>query len=58
MLRAGEETAVLSIDGDGPGLLEILPRVLEGELEVTDVSIQRPNLQSVFIALTGRELRD
>ena len=58
LLRAGEETAVLSIDGDGPGLLEILPRVLEGELEVTDVSIQRPNLQSVFIALTGRELRD
>ena len=58
ILRVGEGTAVLAIESDGPGLLDILPRVLEEELGVEDVSIQRPNLQSVFIALTGRELRD
>jgi ABC-2 type transport system ATP-binding protein len=58
VLRSDDESAVLSIDADGPGLLEILPRVLGGDLGVEDVSIQRPNLQSVFITLTGRELRD
>jgi ABC-2 type transport system ATP-binding protein len=58
ILRVGEGTAVLAIESDGPGLLDVLPRVLEEELGVEDVSIQRPNLQSVFIALTGRELRD
>jgi ABC-2 type transport system ATP-binding protein len=58
ILRVGEGTAVLAIETDGPGLLDVLPRVLDSELGVEDVSIQRPNLQSVFITLTGRELRD
>ncbi len=42
----------------GPGLLAVLPKILEADLEVDDVSIQQPNLQSVFISLTGKELRD
>ena len=58
VLRIDSGSAVLSIEADGPGLLQVLPHVLEEDLEVEDVSIQRPNLQSVFIALTGRELRD
>jgi len=58
ILRIDESSAVLSIDANGPGLLEVLPHVLGKELGVEDVSIQRPNLQSVFIAHTGRELRD
>jgi len=58
VLRMDSGSAVLSIERDGPGLLHVLPRVLEGDFDVEDVSIQRPNLQSVFIALTGRELRD
>ncbi len=58
VLRIDSDSAVLSIEADGPGLLQVLPRVLEEDLDVEDVSIQRPNLQSVFIALTGRELRD
>jgi ABC-2 type transport system ATP-binding protein len=58
ILGLGEGSAVLAIESDGPGLLDILPRVLDADLGVEDVSIQRPNLQSVFIALTGRELRD
>jgi len=36
----------------------VLPAVLSSGLPLDDVSIQRPNLQSVFISLTGRELRD
>ncbi len=58
ILGLGEGSAVLAIESDGPGLLDILPRVLDADLGIEDVSIQRPNLQSVFIALTGRELRD
>ncbi len=50
--------AVLSVSADGPGLTGVLPRLLDSELAVDDVSIQKPSLQSVFIRLTGRELRD
>jgi ABC-2 type transport system ATP-binding protein len=50
--------AVLSVAADGPGLTAILPRLLGSELGIDDVSIQQPSLQSVFIRLTGRELRD
>ena len=30
----------------------------QGGLELTDVSLRKPNLESVFLHLTGRELRD
>jgi ABC-2 type transport system ATP-binding protein len=58
VLKADSDVAVLSVDADGPGLLAILPRILEADFGVEDVSIQQPNLQSVFISLTGKELRD
>ena len=58
ILQASDGMAVVSVSADGPGLLGILPEVLAGGLDLDDVSIQQPNLQSVFISLTGRELRD
>jgi ABC-2 type transport system ATP-binding protein len=58
VLQAGDGTAMLSVAAGGPGLLAVLPAVLASGLALDDVSIQRPNLQSVFISLTGRELRD
>jgi ABC-2 type transport system ATP-binding protein len=58
VLKADDRVAVLSIEAEGPGLLAVLPSLLAGDLEVEDVSIQRPNLQNVFISLTGKELRD
>jgi ABC-2 type transport system ATP-binding protein len=58
VLRLDDRAAVLAIEADGPGLLEVLPKVLDPAVGVDDVSIQQPNLQNVFIALTGRELRD
>jgi ABC-2 type transport system ATP-binding protein len=58
VLKADEKLAVLSVDAEGPGLLEVLPSILGADLGVEDVSIQQPNLQSVFISLTGKELRD
>ena len=50
--------AVLSVAAGGPGLTAVLPRLLATDLGVDYVSIQQPSLQSVFIRLTGRELRD
>ncbi len=58
VLKADGQLAVLSIDAEGPGLLEVLPKILAADLGVEDVSIQQPNLQNVFISLTGKELRD
>jgi ABC-2 type transport system ATP-binding protein len=58
VLKVDDDVAVLSVDADGPGLLAILPKILEADFGVEDVSIQQPNLQSVFISLTGKELRD
>jgi ABC-2 type transport system ATP-binding protein len=58
VLQAGDGKAMLSVAAGGPGLLAVLPAVLASGLALDDVSIQRPNLQSVFISLTGRELRD
>ena len=58
VLQAAEGTAVLSVSSEGPGLLGVLAEVLASGLDLDDVSIQQPNLQSVFIRLTGRELRD
>lgn len=52
------DRVVLSILADGPGLTAVLPNLLADDLGVDDVSIQQPNLQSVFIRLTGRDLRD
>ncbi len=58
LIRVEAGAVLAGIDASGPGLLEILPQVLESGLSIDDVSIQKPNLQSVFISLTGRELRD
>ena len=58
VLQAGDGSAMLSVAAGGPGLLAVLPAVLASGLALDDVSIKRPDLQSVFISLTGRELRD
>lgn len=58
LIRVEAGTVLAGIDAKGPGLLEILPKVLGSGLSIDDLSIQKPNLQSVFISLTGRELRD
>ena len=42
----------------GTQRMAVLPEVLASGLPLEDVSIQQPSLQSVFISLTGRELRD
>ena len=58
VLSVEDSSAVLAVEPEGPGVAAILPRLLDEALGIEDLSIQRPSLQSVFIRLTGRELRD
>jgi len=49
---------VLSVSGSGKAAVEALTSVLASGLDLDGVSIQPPSLNSVFLDLTGRELRD
>ena len=49
---------VLSVDGSGRAAVELLAGVLSSRMQVEGVSIQPPSLNSLFLDLTGRELRD
>ena len=49
---------VLTVDGSGRGAVDILGRVLAEGLPIEGISIQPPSLNTLFLNLTGRELRD
>jgi ABC-2 type transport system ATP-binding protein len=55
-LEAGH--AVLDAGGAQGEVVARLARLRAGGLPVDDITIQAPSLQSVFLKLTGRELRD
>jgi ABC-2 type transport system ATP-binding protein len=58
VLNAADQTATLSLDQQGMMLASLLQTLNEANIEITDVSMTKPNLESVFLKLTGRELRD
>jgi ABC-2 type transport system ATP-binding protein len=49
---------VLTVEGSGRGSVELLGRVLADDLPIDGISIQPPSLNTLFLNLTGRELRD
>jgi ABC-2 type transport system ATP-binding protein len=49
---------VLSVEGSGRGAVDLLGRVLAEGLAIDGISIQPPSLNTLFLNLTGRELRD
>ena len=49
---------ILAAPGGGRGAVTVLGQVLNGDLGVDAVSIQPPSLNSLFLKLTGRELRE
>jgi len=49
---------VLTVDGSGRGAVDLLGRVLAEGLPIDGISIQPPSLNTLFLNLTGRELRD
>lgn len=58
VIAVEDRMGVLSVAGEKRAATETLASLLHADLAVSEVSIQEPSLQSVFIKLTGRELRD
>jgi ABC-2 type transport system ATP-binding protein len=53
-----DNSAMLSVMGEHQAASGVLSTVLRAGCEVSDITMQEPSLQSLFIKLTGRELRD
>ncbi len=51
-------TVFLYIGTDGPALPEIITRADHNGFDVTDAGVKETTLETVFITLTGRELRE
>jgi ABC-2 type transport system ATP-binding protein len=49
---------VLAVDSSGRAAVDLLAGILSSGMAVEGVSIQPPSLSSLFLDLTGRELRD
>ena len=58
ILNAAEHTATMSLSHGGMNIAALLQKFSKAGIEVTDISMQKPSLESVFLKLTGRELRD
>ncbi|MCP4257813.1 MAG: ABC transporter ATP-binding protein [Planctomycetes bacterium] len=58
ILNAAEHTATMSLSHGGLNIATLLQKFSEAGIEITDISMQKPSLESVFLKLTGRELRD
>jgi ABC-2 type transport system ATP-binding protein len=57
-LLSVEQGRVTLTAGESCSAVEILSSILEGPLPVDGVTIEPPSLQTLFLELTGRELRD
>jgi ABC-2 type transport system ATP-binding protein len=55
--RVTDATVELTIE-QAAEIARLLEDARQAGLELVDVSLRKPNLESVFLHLTGRELRD
>lgn len=53
-----ENQATFALKQDGFGIAQVIQRLSEKKIEISDISIKKPSLENVFLKLTGRELRD
>ncbi|MCP4455202.1 MAG: ABC transporter ATP-binding protein, partial [Planctomycetes bacterium] len=58
VLNIADKTATLSLNQQEKMLTSLLQTLNEANIEITDIAMQKPNLECVFLKLTGRELRD
>ena len=58
LLSAEAGRAVISTGGSGEGAVKLLSRLFGADLPMDGISIRPPSLNSLFLNLTGRELRD
>lgn len=58
VLTATDQLATLHLLGEHFGLASLVERLGKDGIDIADLSVQQPTLESVFLKLTGRELRD
>jgi ABC-2 type transport system ATP-binding protein len=56
--RVVDDIVYVYVHGDGPKLPDVIMRAERAGFEVRDVGIKETTLETVFISLTGRELRE
>ncbi len=56
--RVVDSTVYVYVNQDGPRLPELISAAERGGYDVSDVGVTEPSLETVFINLTGRELRE
>ncbi len=58
VLSLEDDAAMLSVGGPRRTAADLLSSILRNGVEVSEIAMEEPSLQNVFIKLTGRELRD
>jgi ABC-2 type transport system ATP-binding protein len=58
IVSATDQFVTLSLNGEHYGLASLVERLGKAGLPLADLSVQKPTLESVFLKLTGRALRD
>ena len=58
VLSLADQFATLHFVREGYGMAALVSHLSKSGIELADLSIQKPTLESVFLKLTGRELRD
>jgi ABC-2 type transport system ATP-binding protein len=58
LVNAGEQTTTLTLNHGGPGITTLLQKLDREGIGIDTITMQKPSLESVFLKLTGRELRD
>lgn len=57
-IEIDDDRAMLLVSRDGPGVSHSLEGLFSRGLTFDDISIKEPNLEDLFLKLTGRELRN
>lgn len=57
-LNVVENSAAIALKQNGCNIAVIIQKLSEAGISIDDLSMQKPSLESVFLKLTGRELRD
>ncbi len=58
LIHSEESHVVMGVKGAGQGAAQLLADLFGSDLPIDAISIQPPSLNSLFLNLTGRELRD
>ena len=58
VLSVSDHAATLTLRNESYGIAQLVHQLAEAGITIADLSLQKPSLESVFLKLTGRELRD